>query len=114
MFICFTGFTGLPPPPPSASSDFGDDGSYSDSGNNARTVKPEGVDVPKRRRRIGLNGGIVAVIVLSAFVAVLLCSAIAWVLLFKFRDDVSRSEPAPGPSQQSHAKPSGNCKFCTN
>lgn len=108
-----TALIGLPPSPPSATSGIGiiDDGPYSGNGNNARTVKPEGVDVPKRRQSYRLNRGTVAIIVLSAFVAVVLCSAVAWVLLFKYRGCVYQSEPAPGPLQQSHAKPSGNASF---
>ncbi|KAI9192028.1 hypothetical protein LWI28_017146 [Acer negundo] len=107
--VLYVRYPGLPPSPPSASSSIGliDDGPYSGNGNNARTMKPEGVDVPKRRKSNGINPGIVVIIVLSAFVAVVLCSAIAWVLLFKYRGRVSQSAPVPGPLQQSHAKPSG-------
>ncbi|KAK0572729.1 hypothetical protein LWI29_036272 [Acer saccharum] len=106
--VLYVRYPGLPPSPPSASSSIGlIDGPYSGNGNNARTMKPEGVDVPKRRQSNGINPGIVVIIVLSAFVAVVLCSAIAWVLLFKYRGCVSQSAPVPGPLQQSHAKPSG-------
>ncbi|KAK2645377.1 hypothetical protein Ddye_020572 [Dipteronia dyeriana] len=107
--VLYVRYPGLPPSPPSASSSIGliDDGPYSGNGNNSRTVKPEGVDVPKRRQSNGINPGVVVIIVLSAFVAVVLCSAIVWVLLFKYRGRVSQSAPVPGPLQQSHAKPSG-------
>ncbi|KAK3210495.1 hypothetical protein Dsin_015201 [Dipteronia sinensis] len=107
--VLYVRYPGLPPSPPSASSsiDLIDDGPYSGNGNNARTVRPEGVDVPKRGKSNGINPGIVVIIVLSAFVAVVVCSAIAWVLLFKYRGRDSQSAPVPGPLQQSHAKPSG-------
>ncbi|KAL5835763.1 hypothetical protein ACOSQ3_015313 [Xanthoceras sorbifolium] len=111
--VLYVRYPGLPPSPPSASIDIIDDGSYSGNGNNARTMKPEGVDVPKRQQSYGLNRGIIVIIVLSAFVAVLLCSAIAWVLLFKYRGRVCRSTPALGPLQQSNAKPSGAARSMT-
>ncbi|ESR64718.1 hypothetical protein CICLE_v10007309mg [Citrus x clementina] len=83
--VLYVRYPGLPPSPPSASSSIGiiDDGPY--SGNNGRATKPEGVDVPKRRQKYGLSGGMIAIVVLSAFVAVVLCSAVAWVLLFKYK-----------------------------
>lgn len=106
-----TASIGLPPSPPSASSSIGiiDDGPY--SGNNGRATKPEGVDVPKRRQKYGLSGGMIAIVVLSAFVAVILCSAAAWVLLFKYKSHACQAEEVPQSLQTSHVKPSGSYYF---
>ncbi|KAH9762974.1 protein kinase domain-containing protein [Citrus sinensis] len=105
--VLYVRYPGLPPSPPSASSSIGiiDDGPY--SGNNGRATKPEGVDVPKRRQKYGLSGGMIAIVVLSAFVAVVLCSAAAWVLLFKYKSHACQAEEVPQSLQTSHVKPSG-------
>ncbi|XP_031261069.1 receptor-like serine/threonine-protein kinase ALE2 isoform X2 [Pistacia vera] len=105
--VLYVHYPGLPPSPPSASSDITiiDDGPY--SGNNGRAIKPEGVNVPKRQKKHGLSGGTIAIVVLSAFVAVVLCSAVAWVLLSKYRGRDSQRVVAPQTLQSSHAKASG-------
>ncbi|XP_044464223.1 receptor-like serine/threonine-protein kinase ALE2 isoform X2 [Mangifera indica] len=105
--VLYVRYPGLPPSPPSASSDITiiDDGPY--SGNNGRAIKPEGVNVPKRQKKHGLSGGTIAIVVLSAFVAIVLCSAVAWLLLFKYRNYVSQRVAAPQTLQASHAKGSG-------
>lgn len=74
-------------------------------------MKPEGVNVPKRQKKHGLGGGTIAIVVLSAFVAIVLCSAVAWLLLFKYRNYVSQRVAAPQTLQASHAKGSGNTNF---
>ncbi|KAJ0031603.1 hypothetical protein Pint_13394 [Pistacia integerrima] len=104
--VLYVHYPGLPPSPPSASSDITiiDDGPY--SGNNGRAIKPEGVNVPKRQKKHGLSGGTIAIVVLSAFVAVVLCSAVAWVLLSKYRGRDSQRVVAPQTLQSSHAKAS--------
>lgn len=67
-----------------------DDGGPYSGDNNARTVKPVGVDVTSGRLKKGrLSGGVIAVIVLSLSVAVILVVTAAWVLLFKNRDGFS-------------------------
>ncbi|KAJ4708648.1 Protein kinase [Melia azedarach] len=105
--VLYVRYPGLPPSPPSAPSSIGiiDDGPY--SGNNGRTIKPEGVNVPKGHQKYGLSGGMIAIVVLSAFVAVVLCSAIAWFFLSKYKSHACQAEAVPQPLQQSHAKPSG-------
>ncbi|KAF5743055.1 Serine/threonine-protein kinase PBS1 isoform 1 [Tripterygium wilfordii] len=91
--VLYVRYPGLPPSPPSAPSvSMIDGGPYSANGNNARAIKPLGVDVRNGQHKDDLSGGIVAVIVLSVLVAVVLCGAVAWVLLFKHRD--SASQPA--------------------
>lgn len=83
-----------------------DDGPYSGTNGNGRTIKPLGVDVPKRRHKGGLSVGVVVIIVLSAAVTVILFSAAVWVFLLKHRE----RQPAPTlqVSLPSFTKPSGN------
>lgn len=64
--------------------------------------------MPKRRQKYGLSGGMVAIVVLSAFVAVVLCSVVAWVLLFKYKSRACQAEAVPQSLQPSHVKPSGS------
>lgn len=85
-----------------------DDGPYSGTDGNARTIKPLGVDVSKRRHKDGLSVGIVVIIVLSASLAVVLFSAAAWVFLFKRRERVCQPAPTSQVSLPSLTKPSGN------
>ena len=103
-------FLGLPPPPPMAP--FGiaiiDDGPYSGNDNNARMIKPLGVDVHKRKRKDGLAGGVIAIIAVSGSVALVLFSAVALALLFKHRDHASQPASVLQPLPPSVVKPSGN------
>lgn len=109
-----TACIGLPPSPPSSSGiNIIDGGPYSGVDNNGRTNKPLGVDVRNRQHKDGLGGGIIAVIVLSAFVAVVLCSAAALVLLFKYRKHVSDLASTPRALPSSLKEPSGNPNFNT-
>lgn len=62
----------------------------------------------KRRNKNGLSGGIIAIIALSTFAAVALCSAAAWVFLFKHGDRASEPTPTPQALLPSVGKPSGN------
>ncbi|URE20256.1 STYKc [Musa troglodytarum] len=81
--VLYVLYPGLPPSPPRAPADinFGD-GTFGNS-NNARTIKPLGVDVRKQKEKTG--GNLIAVIVLSSFVALTLCLGAAWFLLLKTR-----------------------------
>ena len=81
------------------------DGPYSGQGNNGRSIHPLGVEVGRRQRKNGLSGSVVAIIVLSASLAVILCCVVAWVLLFKHRD--CQQEPASLAPVPSLSKPSG-------
>lgn len=102
-------FTGLPPSPPSAPSSITmiDNGPYSGQGNNGRTIHPLGVDVHKNRHKHGLSGSVIAIIVLSASVAVVLCSAVAWVFLFKKTDCIGQPVPTQASLVPSLARPPG-------
>ncbi|CAI0387272.1 unnamed protein product [Linum tenue] len=108
--VLYVRYPGLPESPPSASSGITiiDDGPYSGNGNNARTIKPLGVDVSKRRQKDGLNGAVIAIIALSASIVVIFCSAVAWIFISRKRGHHGREpSPAPPPLRASVAKPSG-------
>ncbi|KAJ8470955.1 hypothetical protein OPV22_025298 [Ensete ventricosum] len=81
--VLYVLYPGLPPSPPRAPADinFGD-GTFGNS-NDARTIKPLGVDVRKQKEKT--SGNLIAVIVLSSFVALTLCVGAAWFLLLKKR-----------------------------
>lgn len=61
----------------------------------------------RKNHRDGPNRSVVAVIVLSASAAVILCCAVAWVLLFKHRDRACQLEPTPPTTMPSLAKSPG-------
>ncbi|KAK7411937.1 hypothetical protein VNO78_03381 [Psophocarpus tetragonolobus] len=94
--VLYVSYPGLPPSPPLPPSSITiiDGGPYSNGGNNGRTIKPLGVDVPKNQHKGGLSKGIIAIIALSAFLVVVLCSAAA-LALFKFRDHASQPTSTP-------------------
>ncbi|KAL1089319.1 hypothetical protein V6Z11_D07G012800 [Gossypium hirsutum] len=107
--VLYVRYLGLPPSPP-LPPDAGiiDGEPYSGNNNNARAIKPLGVDVHGKRRKHALSGGVIAIIVMSVLVVVVLCSAVAWVLLFKHGDQASQRGTSPQHPQTSHAKPSGS------
>ncbi|XP_024633155.1 receptor-like serine/threonine-protein kinase ALE2 isoform X4 [Medicago truncatula] len=96
--VLYISYPGLPPSPPLPPSSVNmiDGGPYSNNGNNGRTIKPLGVDIQKRQHRSGLSKGIIAIIALSSFLAIVLCSAAVFALI-KFRDHVSESQPTSTP-----------------
>ncbi|WRX33249.1 Serine-threonine/tyrosine-protein kinase [Theobroma cacao] len=108
--VLYVRYLGLPPSPPLPPSDIDimDAGPYSGNDNNARAIKPLGVDVHGKRHKNVLSGGVIAIIVLSALVAMVLCSAIAWVLLFRRTNHASQQAATTQPPQTSLAKPSGS------
>ncbi|XP_004297539.1 PREDICTED: receptor-like serine/threonine-protein kinase ALE2 isoform X1 [Fragaria vesca subsp. vesca] len=101
-------YPGLPPSPPSAPSAIStiDDGPYTGQDNNGRVIKPIGVDVP-RKRNDGIKGSMIAVIVLSAFTAFLLCVGFVWLLLLKCRSHSHKPEQYPQPLTSSPSKFTG-------
>ncbi|CBI27907.3 unnamed protein product, partial [Vitis vinifera] len=107
--VIYVNYPGLPPSPPSAPSSITmiDNGPYSGQGNNGRTIHPLGVDVHKNRHKHGLSGSVIAIIVLSASVAVVLCSAVAWVFLFKKTDCIGQPVPTQAALVPSLARPPG-------
>lgn len=84
-----------------------DGGPYSIDGNNGRTIKPLGVDIQKRQHKDELSRGIIAIIAVSVFLAVVLCTAAAWVM-FKFRDHISQPASTPRLSHPPLTKAPGN------
>ncbi|XP_042480821.1 receptor-like serine/threonine-protein kinase ALE2 isoform X2 [Macadamia integrifolia] len=106
--VLYVRYPGLPPSPPLASSSIGtvDAGPYSGGDNNGRAIKPLGVDV-RRRRKGGLGGSMIAIIVLSSSIFMVLCIGAAWLLLLKSRDHTSQLTSIPPTLVPSLAKPSG-------
>lgn len=106
--VLYVRYPGLPPSPPSPPSDIAtiDDGPYSGHDNNGRTIKPLGVDV-SRRKKDGLGGRMIAVIVLSSVTAFVICMGFVLLLLLKCRCCVHRSEQTPN-ALVSSAIPSGD------
>ncbi|WJX24181.1 hypothetical protein P8452_13317 [Trifolium repens] len=96
--VLYVSYPGLPPSPPLPPSSVNmiDGGPYSNNGNNGRTIKPLGVDIQKKQHKSGLSKGIIAIIALSAFLAIVLCSAAVFALS-KFRDRVPESQPTSTP-----------------
>ncbi|KAK4265659.1 hypothetical protein QN277_026682 [Acacia crassicarpa] len=111
--VLYVSYPGLPPSPPLPPSMSMIDGGPYSNGNNGRTIKPIGVDIPKRPHKNPLSGSVIAIISLSAFVAVLLCSAAAWVLLFKHRDHVSQTTSTPRTLPPSLSKTPGTAGSLT-
>ncbi|KAK4368702.1 hypothetical protein RND71_012494 [Anisodus tanguticus] len=106
--VLYVQYPGLPPSPPSAASDIDTIGSQPYPGdNNGKTIQPLGVDVSGKQHKRGPNWSVIAVIVLSASVAVILGCAVAWVLLFRHNDRGCQSEPTPLTTLPSLAKSSG-------
>ncbi|KAL3747282.1 hypothetical protein ACJRO7_016117 [Eucalyptus globulus] len=106
LYVRYPGLPASPPLPPDASMI--DGGPYSGNDNNARTNKPLGVDVQKGQHNHGLSGGAVAIIVLSALVAIVLCSVAGWIWIMKHRDRVVQPAPAPQALLPSVAKSPGS------
>uniref|UniRef100_A0A6N2N4J3 Protein kinase domain-containing protein n=2 Tax=Salix viminalis TaxID=40686 RepID=A0A6N2N4J3_SALVM len=104
--VLYVRYLGLPPSPPSpVSTSTVDDGPFTGHDNNGRTNKPLGVDVPRRKKR-GIGGSMMAVVILSSFTVLVICMAIAWLLLLKSETQVH--EPQQVPSQlKSPVKTSG-------
>ncbi|XP_022154207.1 receptor-like serine/threonine-protein kinase ALE2 isoform X2 [Momordica charantia] len=102
-------YPGLPPSPPSAPSGTSaiNDGLNSSNANAGNAIKPLGVDVPRRRRKEGLGGNMIAVITISSFTAFVMCVGIAWLCLLRCR--VSAHQPGQVPQNliASPTKPPG-------
>nr|XP_018684676.1 PREDICTED: receptor-like serine/threonine-protein kinase ALE2 isoform X2 [Musa acuminata subsp. malaccensis] len=81
--VLYVLYPGLPPSPPRAPADINFGDGTSGNSNNGRTIKPLGVDVRKQKEKT--SGNLIAVIVLSSFVALTLCVGAAWFLLLKKR-----------------------------
>ncbi|KAK4432900.1 Receptor-like serine/threonine-protein kinase ALE2 [Sesamum alatum] len=107
--VLYVRYPGLPPSPPLPPSTIGIISSkpYPGHDNNARTMQPLGVDISRKQHNHGPSGSILATIILSCLVGVFLLSAVAWVLLFRYRHGVSQPDPTPTTMIGSLAKSSG-------
>ncbi|XP_059458884.1 receptor-like serine/threonine-protein kinase ALE2 isoform X2 [Corylus avellana] len=106
--ILYVHYPGLPPSPPSAPSSISaiDDGPYAGHENNGRIIKPLGVAVPRRKKN-GLGGSMIIVIVLSSFTAFIICVGLACLLLLKCGYGAQRSKQIPHALISSPKKSSG-------
>lgn len=75
---------------------------------NGNPIKPIGVDIRRQQHKQKLKGGVVAIIVVSASVAVILCCAVGWVLFFRHKHRNSEPEQTTQTKLPSLAKSSGN------
>lgn len=105
--VLYVRYPGLPQSPPSEDSGL-DNEPYFGNSNDARTVKPIGVDVHNMQQKNRISGGTIAIIALSTSVAVVLCMATAWILLFRRNDSLCQP---PHVSLSSLNKPSGKYGF---
>ncbi|CAN0901255.1 Receptor-like serine/threonine-protein kinase ALE2 [Linum grandiflorum] len=107
--VLYVKYPGLPSSPPSSISGITiiDDGPYSGNGNNARTIKPLGVDVSKRKPKDGLGGSMIAIIALSASIVVIMIAAAAWIFLLRNRGHGRDPTPTSAAMHASVAKPLG-------
>ncbi|KAJ8751086.1 hypothetical protein K2173_016267 [Erythroxylum novogranatense] len=105
--VLYVNYPGLPPSPPSGSINIEDDGPNFGYDTDDRKIKPLGADVTIRQNKNGLGGRIIAVIVLSGFVALVLCSAVAWILLFRHKERGNHPATIVQTSSLAVAKPSG-------
>ncbi|KAL6838708.1 hypothetical protein ACP4OV_031422 [Aristida adscensionis] len=90
--ILYVVYPGLPPSPPSAPGSVGD-GAFGNN-RNARAMKPLGVDVSRKPKR-KVNGSLIAIAVLSAVIALIICSLAAWLLLLRFRGSDEMAQRFP-------------------
>lgn len=70
-------------------------------------MKPLGVDVPRRKKH-GLEGSMVTVIVLSSVTAFVICIGVAWILVLKCRGLIHLAEDIPHSLISPFPKPSGD------
>nr|XP_019704860.1 receptor-like serine/threonine-protein kinase ALE2 isoform X2 [Elaeis guineensis] len=103
--VLYVLYPGLPPSPPASPANnnvgYGTIGSSS----NAGMIKPLGVDVRKQNKK--LSGRIVAVVVLSSFIALILCVGAAWLLLKRRDHTCLPAAGVPHALLPSFAKQSG-------
>ncbi|KAI3979453.1 hypothetical protein MKX01_001645 [Papaver californicum] len=79
--VLYVEYPGLPPSPPSAPSML-NGGLNSVHGNHARTMHPLAVNIQMRKKG-GIGGNMISIIVLSSVIVIGLCIGAAWLLLQK-------------------------------
>lgn len=103
--ILYVVYPGLPPSPPSAPDGVGN-GAFGNS-RNARAMKPLGVDVGRPKRKV--NGSLIAIAVLSTVIALIICTAAAWLLILRFRDSDDIAQRYPHSAIPKISRSSGTC-----
>lgn len=100
-------FSGLPPSPPSPFSNTTDGSNGKGSGINGglNGEEPLGVDVRRKSEKMG--GGVIAVVALSAAVAVVICLAAVWFTLLKCSNQSKLPAAVPPTFVSSAPKRSG-------
>ncbi|KAI3845552.1 hypothetical protein MKX03_019701 [Papaver bracteatum] len=88
--VLYVEYPGLPPSPPSAPSML-NGGLNSVHGNHGRTMHPLAVNIPMRKKG-GIGGNMISIIVLSSVIVIGLCMGVAWLLLRK-QGDISSLVP---------------------
>ncbi|PSS07348.1 Receptor-like serine/threonine-protein kinase [Actinidia chinensis var. chinensis] len=111
--VVYVRYPGLPPSPPSVPSSTGtvDDQPNHGHGNDGSTIKPLGVDVP-RKNKDEPHGSMITVIVLSSVTAFVVCIAVIWLLLLKC-GCVHQHKQTPHVLISSEGKPSGAARSLT-
>lgn len=98
-------YAGLPSSPPKAPANVNvEDGQFGNN-RNARAMKPLGVDVRKPKRKA--NGSLIAIVVLSSFLALLLCTGAALLMVLKWGDHFDLPERFQHSLLPQFAKSSG-------
>uniref|UniRef100_A0A7N0TUD2 Protein kinase domain-containing protein n=1 Tax=Kalanchoe fedtschenkoi TaxID=63787 RepID=A0A7N0TUD2_KALFE len=106
--VLYIRYPGLPPSPPTAPSDTADNnGIQSGNSNNGIINKPFGVDVHESSHGHHFSSSAIAIIALSASLAVVLCTATAWLLMFRCRHYNGQSILPPQVLLPSPVKQSG-------
>ncbi|KAH9307377.1 hypothetical protein KI387_035288 [Taxus chinensis] len=105
--VDFVHYPGLPPSPPSPFSNAidGSNGEANGSYGGSNSEHPLGVDIRRKREKMG--GGIIAVVTLSSGVAVVICLAAAWFMLLKCRTHNKLPPAIPSTFVSSAPKKSG-------
>ncbi|XP_031477357.1 receptor-like serine/threonine-protein kinase ALE2 isoform X3 [Nymphaea colorata] len=103
--VLYIRYPGLPPPPPSAQADIAVNGRPYIPGNGSPILKPIGVDVSKRKKKLG--GSLLTIIALSSAIAFVICLGVLWFFVFKHRNRSQRSKPLPPVMISTFRKSSG-------
>ncbi|XP_020097313.1 receptor-like serine/threonine-protein kinase ALE2 isoform X2 [Ananas comosus] len=103
--VLYVLYPGLPSSPPKAPANVNvEDGQFGNN-RNARAMKPLGVDVRKPKRKA--NGSLIAIVILSSFLALLLCSGAALLMVLKWGDHFDLPERFQHSLLPQFAKSSG-------
>ncbi|XP_072999893.1 receptor-like serine/threonine-protein kinase ALE2 isoform X2 [Typha latifolia] len=110
--VLYVLYPGLPSSPPAVPVNINvDDGPFGNN-NNARTMKPLGVDVGRLKRKV--SGSLIAIIVLSSTIAFILCTGVALLLLLKRRNNIDLPERFPHILLPKFAKSSASGSFSSS